>query len=158
MGGRRGSKSSPGPGGTFGWQVGKYVVRDEDLDVFDALTSAAPAAIAALTAAPPDAHKELISAAVAAGVAAFKMLRSVIRNYTELTNDERALIAALKMRGGSMADQLLVHTLVDTLPTIFPSGDAVRQCLKRLERKTLRSGDVKPLITIDGRGLWSSVV
>jgi hypothetical protein len=146
------------PPGAQSWRIGKYAIRDEDVDVFDAVLSAAPTAAAAAIAVPTEAYKANVAVVVAATVAAFKLVSSILRNHAELSQSERVLLAALKLNGGSMPDNALASSLAQNCPDHFADEAAVHACLVSLSKKAVKSREVKAFVTLDGENVWRLAV
>jgi hypothetical protein len=141
------------PAGGFSVVVDRWVVRDDDLKLFEEFNRALVAAAGASFFVD---HTKVIAAGIGVGVAAFSIVRNGWRSTAHLSNDELVILLAIK---SAEPPRPKTTDLALTLKTVarssgeFWSESDVEQTLVLLKEYPTKSG-LKKFIAQDSAGGW----
>lgn len=141
------------PHGTLGLMVRRWVVRGDDLKLYDEFVRAVTAAAGASFFMD---HAKLPAAGVGVAVALVSVFRNAWRAAANVTSDEWIILLALKGKFPVRPRKEELVSLLSGSPRRDGSAwslEAVQKTLARLEKYPTRSG-VKKFVTPDGDGGW----
>ncbi len=136
------------PSGSFGAIAGGWAVRNEDLDVIDAIARGLVAAIGVYAGGP------LAVGATAAALALVVFLYSAVQSGVKITDEQRSVLLALKMPEGPCHSVALLQRLSIGLPQGEWTKEKLRSTLTSLEKVAMRRGTIIPLVKQAADGRW----
>jgi len=148
---------SGGPPGTLGLMVRHYVIRKDDLALFDSVTSALTTAAGAgfFIGTEPKTAAE-----VGIVVSLLKLLRDLWKKGAVLGDDKILVLTVLRTRVSSSSPGL---TAAELLAAVNSSGapkdmDWLQEQLQALSKFPVPAGGTKEFVSRDGLGRWRAHV
>ncbi|MBR9911734.1 MAG: hypothetical protein GYB33_15420 [Gammaproteobacteria bacterium] len=140
----------------FRIQVNRWVIKDEDLDLFDKLS---PAAITAATAAADPSSAPALAAAVATAISSVIFIaRKLLSHSIVLSTEQYEVLIALKSyRAGADIEQIAEAMLQRNTGQPQSLEQHIQQVLDELATIRVRAGETRTLVNRDQTGKWHAI-
>jgi hypothetical protein len=131
----------------------KWLIKNDDLKLLDALLAGIVAAAGAgFFLIPPGSPTAVPSAVAGAAIAAARVIWALKKKGADLTDDQRDVVAALRAMKTPVKADLLHKWLAYKDPSWTPAR--VDDCLQELTKLRFSTGKVDAVVALDGEGLW----